>query len=92
MVLPLRKVQRKAASADKRLRKRATDAEALVTRLTAHKAELERALADPKIYEGDGKRAVDLGREAVAVQRELAAAEEIWLACQEELEQAAVSA
>ncbi|MHB1217442.1 MAG: ABC-F family ATP-binding cassette domain-containing protein [Alphaproteobacteria bacterium] len=87
-----RKVQRKAASADKRLRKRATDAEALVARLTARKAELERALADPKIYEGDGKRVADLGREAVTIQRDLAAAEETWLACQEELEQAAASA
>ncbi|MGE0093563.1 MAG: ABC-F family ATP-binding cassette domain-containing protein [Alphaproteobacteria bacterium] len=87
-----RKIQRKAASADKRLRKRATDAEALVTRLTARKAELEKALADPKIYESDGKQAVDLGREAAAVQRNLAAAEEDWLACQEELEQAAANA
>ena len=87
-----RKVQRKAASADKRLRKRATDAEALVARLTARKAELEKALADPKVYEGDGKRAADLGREAVTVQRDLATAEEDWLACQEELEQAAASA
>jgi ATP-binding cassette subfamily F protein 3 len=87
-----RKVQRKAASVDKRLRKRATDAEALVARLTARKAELEQALADPKIYEGDGKQAADLGREAVSVQRDLAAAEEDWLACQEELEQAAASA
>ena len=87
-----RKVQRKAASADKKLRKRATDAEALVTRLTARKRELEKALADPKVYEGDGKRAADLGREASAVQRDLIAAEEAWLACQEELEQAAANA
>ena len=87
-----RKIQRKAASADKRLRKRATDAEALVVRLTARKAELEKALADPKIYEGDGKQAADLGREAAAVQRDLTAAEEDWLACQEELEQVAANA
>ncbi|MCX7356368.1 MAG: ABC-F family ATP-binding cassette domain-containing protein [Alphaproteobacteria bacterium] len=87
-----RKVQRKAASADKRLRKRASDAETLVARLTARKAELEKALADPKIYEGDGKRATDLGREAVTVERDLASAEEDWLACQEELEQAAANA
>ena len=87
-----RKTQRKAASAGKRLRKRATDAEALVARLTARKAELEKALADPKAYEGDGKRAGDLGREATSVQRELAIAEEEWLACQEELEQAAAGA
>ncbi len=87
-----RKIQRKAAAADKRLRKRATDAEALVVRLTARKAELEKALANPKIYEGEGKQAADLGREAAAVQRNLATAEEDWLACQEELEQATAGA
>jgi ATP-binding cassette subfamily F protein 3 len=82
------KAQRKAAAADKRLRKRVADAEALVERLIARKAELDAALADPKIYEGGAKRAAELGQEAARVQRELATAEEAWLASQEELEQA----
>ena len=93
---PSRKDQRRA-SAEARaaiapLKKKATDAEALVGKLSAEKAKIEAKLADPKLYEGPAdalrKLQIDLG----AVEKKLAAAEETWLEALEAYEAAAAEA
>ncbi|HYG87025.1 MAG TPA: ABC-F family ATP-binding cassette domain-containing protein [Azospirillum sp.] len=93
---PSRKDQRRA-SAEARaalapLKKKATDAEALVTKLSAEKAKIEAKLADPKLYEGPSdalrKLQIDLG----AVEKKLSAAEETWLEALETYEAAAADA
>ncbi len=93
---PSRKDQRRA-SAEARvalapLKKKATDAEALVTKLSAEKSKITAKLADPKLYEGssDVLRAlqIDLG----VVEKKLTAAEEAWLEVLETYEAAAAEA
>ena len=64
-------------------RKHLAETEKLVASLTARKAELERALADPEVHKGDVKRLGELGAEAARVGEELAQAEETWFALHE---------
>ncbi|WP_448187259.1 ABC-F family ATP-binding cassette domain-containing protein [Azospirillum sp. sgz301742] len=93
---PSRKDQRRA-SAEARvalapLKKKATDAETAVTKLSTEKAKIEAKLANPKLYEGPSeplrKLQIDLG----AVEKKLAAAEEVWLEALEVYEAAAAEA
>ncbi len=86
------KEERKAA-ADQRaqlapLRKKAEEAEKLVTRLSAQKAKLEAELADPKLYSGPAEAVTKVKKTLAEVERDLGAAEETWLATQEALEAA----
>ena len=48
------------------------------------------ALADPDLYQGDNTALIDLQRQHGHIERDLAAAEEAWLALQEEWEAAAL--
>jgi len=68
------------------LRRRAREAEALVSRLTAEQSKLDAELAAPETY-GDGKRAAELTRQRGEVARRLAAAENEWLDAQQALEE-----
>ena len=86
------KDERKAA-ADQRallapLRKKAEEAEKLVTKLTAQKTKLEAELADPKLYNGPPDAVTKVKKSLAEVERELGVAEEDWLTSQEALEQA----
>jgi len=86
------KDERKAA-ADQRaqlapLRKKADEAEKLVTKLSAQKAKLEAELADPKLYNGPAEAVTKVKKTLAEVERDLGAAEETWLEAQEALEQA----
>jgi ATP-binding cassette, subfamily F, member 3 len=85
-----RKSERRA-SAQRReaagsLKKRARDAEALVTRLNAEKAKLESDLAAPETY-ADSKRAADLARQQGELVSRLRTAEDEWLEAQAALDQ-----
>ena len=92
----LNKKQRRQASAEKRrvlsdLSKRLSQAEKTVHRLEQLKGDLQRDLADPKLYEGDGDPAAvqkKLGR----VEKDLKAAENEWAAAQEEFDAASEKA
>ena len=68
------------------LRKRAQEAEALVTRLTDEKASLEKELAAPETY-SDKKKAAELSRRQGELASRLAAAEDQWLEAQAALDQ-----
>ena len=74
---------KKPGATGNKARKRLVETEALVARLTARKAELEKALANPAVHQGDAKRLAELGGEAARVGLELAAAEEAWFALHE---------
>lgn len=75
-------LSREALSA---LKKRARDAEALVTKLNAEKAKLEAELAAPETY-GDSRKAADLSRRQGELARRLAKAEDEWLEAQAALD------
>ena len=64
----------------------ARDAEAVVTRLTAEKAEIEAGLADPSLYDGETDGLAELLRRQGEIGKALAAAEERWLEAQELIE------
>ncbi len=68
------------------LRRKARDAETLVTKLSAEKAKLEAELARPEVYE-DAKRVAELTRQQGEAASRLAAAEEQWLEAQQALEE-----
>jgi ATP-binding cassette subfamily F protein 3 len=68
------------------LKKRAQEAEALVTRLNAEKASLENELAVPETY-ADKKKVAELSRRQGEITSRLAAAEDQWLEAQAALDQ-----
>jgi ATP-binding cassette subfamily F protein 3 len=68
------------------LKKRAREAEALVTTLNAEKTKLEAELAAPETY-GNSKKAAELARRQGELARRLAAAEDEWLEAQAALDQ-----
>ena len=89
-----KKEQRRQA-ADKRkalapLRGQLQRAEKNMAKLEDEKAKISEALADPSLYDGDNGVLMDLQRQHGHVERDLAAAEEAWLALQEEWEAAEV--
>jgi ATP-binding cassette subfamily F protein 3 len=69
------------------LKKKVEQAAAVVTQLEAERAKLQAKLADPKLY-GDVARTVEVQRDLGRIEKELAAAEERWMALESELEQA----
>jgi ATP-binding cassette subfamily F protein 3 len=73
------------------LRKRVGAAEKLIEKLGADQQRLEARLADPTLYSESAKAELvtKLQRELGTVRRDIAAAEEEWMAAQEELESAA---
>ncbi|MGE4063490.1 MAG: ABC-F family ATP-binding cassette domain-containing protein [Rhodospirillaceae bacterium] len=86
-----RKVQRQR-SAERRqslapLKKKVEQAAAAVTKLEAEKARLAAKLADPELY-GNSAKALEVQRDLGRIERELAAAEEVWMGLETELEQA----
>ncbi|MBI3199221.1 MAG: ABC transporter ATP-binding protein, partial [Rhodospirillales bacterium] len=88
-----KKDQRKAA-ADNRaqkapLRKAVDSAEKMLARLTAQLDGVVAKLSDPAIYAGPGTVVTDLQREKARLEREVANAEQRWLAAQEAFENAA---
>ncbi len=62
------------------LKKRARKAEKEVERLGGRIANLDDALGDASLYDGDGARAAELSKERGLLARQLAEAEERWLA------------
>jgi ATP-binding cassette subfamily F protein 3 len=71
------------------LRKRAKDAETQLARLAAEQATIEAKLADPALYApGRSAEVTAANTRLAAIRREAAAAEDIWLTAQEELEAA----
>ncbi len=87
-----RKDQRRAAAEARAalapLRRRARDAEVRIAKLERDKAELERRLADPALYAGPAEAVTALQMALHALGRDLAAAEEAWLAAHEALDAA----
>ncbi|GAB4356824.1 MAG: ABC-F family ATP-binding cassette domain-containing protein [Kiloniellaceae bacterium] len=76
----------RAAVAD--LRKAVKQAEAEVDKLNRKKAELEKRLADPEVYNGPTAKLQDLQIRFGQVKQSIAAAEERWLELQTQLEEA----
>jgi ATP-binding cassette subfamily F protein 3 len=91
-----RREQRKQA-AEKRqtlapLRKQIQRIEKNVAKFQAEKAEIQRKMADPTLYDGDSSKLVDLQRDLGWMSRQLDEAEANWLGLQEELEGASAVA
>lgn len=91
-----RREQRKQA-AEKRqtlapLRKQIQRIEKNVAKFQAEKAEIQRKMADPTLYDGDSSKLVDLQRDLGWMSRQLDEAEANWLGLQEELEEASAVA
>ena len=68
------------------LKRRITAAEAAMAKLGKRIAEIDAALADPKLYERDPARVAGLAKERADAAAALAAAEEDWLALSAEYE------
>ena len=88
----LNKKQQRQASAEKRralsdLKKRLGKVEKTVHRLEQHRDDLQHALADPELYEGEGDPA-DVQKKLGRVKKDLKAAEDDWTAAQEEFDEA----
>ena len=84
-----RRARAEARQAVAPLRRQARDAEALLLKLAAERSRIETALADPAMY-AEG-RAADVTRantRLALLAREVAAAEAVWMAAEEKLEQA----
>ncbi len=69
------------------LKKKVEQAAGAVTKLEGERAKLQTKLADPKLY-GDAAKTVEVQRELGRVEKDLAAAEELWMKLESELEQA----
>jgi len=84
-----RRARAEARQATAPLRKKAKDAEALITKLNTERAGLEKKLADPKLYEaGRAAEVTAANTRLAAIAREVAAAELAWLAAEEAIEAA----
>jgi ATP-binding cassette subfamily F protein 3 len=77
-----------ARAAKAPLVKAAKAAEQAVERLSAERARIETALADPALYTGTPDRLAELTKARADVERRLAAAEDAWLDAQSALEAA----
>ena len=88
---PNDKKERRRRSAEERaalsgLSKKRKEAVAMVDRLDAQRTELQKALADPALYDGDKSELVDLQVKLGQVEKDLAEAEEAWMAIEQEWE------
>ncbi|MGE0723853.1 MAG: ABC-F family ATP-binding cassette domain-containing protein [Alphaproteobacteria bacterium] len=85
-----RKAQRREAAGKRQatapLRKRVQAAAAAVDKLEKERAAVERRLADPATYSGDGAAVPDLLKSKADLDRRIAAAEAEWVAAEEALE------
>lgn len=70
------------------LRRQVLEAEAVVARLEAEKTNMRDALADPALYQGDGRRVADLRRQYAQLEKSIASAEETWFSRQQAFEEA----
>ena len=70
------------------LRRQVLEAEAVVARLEAEKTNMRDALADPALYQGDGRRVADLRRQYAQLEKSIATAEETWFSRQQAFEEA----
>ena len=90
-----RKEERRLAAKKRQLlaplRQEMQRAEKEMEKLESAKAKLQKALADPEIYNGGTDRLLTLQRELGAVEKSLGETEEIWLAAQGRLEEAAAA-
>ena len=77
---PNKKEKRRSAAHRRGLKKQLALAEGRVHRLEARRAELEISLADPALYEGGNDKSAAIHQEISRLGRELARAEEIWMA------------
>ena len=93
---PSRKDQRRAAAEARAtlapLKKKASDAESQVNKLSEEKRKIEAKLADPALYSGPSDKLQKLQIDLGAVEKKLAAAEESWLEVLEAYESAAAEA
>ncbi len=93
---PNKKDQRRAAAESRAalapLKRKATDAETLVNKLTDEKRKIEAKMADPALYTGPADKLTRLQIDMGAVDKKLAAAEEAWLEALESYENAAAEA
>jgi len=93
---PNKKDQRRAAAEARTalapLKRKATDAEALVTKLTEEKRKIETRMADPTLYSGPADKLTKLQIDLGVVEKKLATAEETWLEALETYESAAAEA
>ena len=69
------------------MKKRLNQTENTVHRLERKRDELQNALADPELYEGDGSPA-EVQKKLGRVEKDLQAAEDDWTALQEEWDRA----
>ena len=81
----------KARAGLTRLRREIGDAEAGLEAVGAEKAEIERRLADPAVYDGPADDLSELLKRQGEIARRFAEAEARWLAAQEALEAARIS-
>jgi ATP-binding cassette, subfamily F, member 3 len=90
---PNKKDQRRAAAESRAalapLKRKATDAEALVNKLTEEKRKIEAKMADPALYTGPADKLTKLQIDLGVVDKKLASAEETWLEALEAYETAA---
>jgi len=90
---PNKKDQRRAAAESRAalapLKRKATDAEALVNKLTEEKRKIEAKMADPALYTGPADKLTKLQIDLGVVDKKLASAEETWLDALEAYETAA---
>jgi ATP-binding cassette, subfamily F, member 3 len=90
---PNKKDQRRAAAESRAalapLKRKATDAEALVNKLTEEKRKIEAKMADPALYTGPADKLTKLQIDLGVVDKNLASAEETWLDALEAYETAA---
>jgi len=93
---PNKKDQRRAAAEARTalapLKRKATDAEALVTKLSEEKRKIEAKMADPALYSGPSDKLTKLQIDLGTVEKKLATAEESWLEALELYESAAAEA
>ncbi|MBF0167868.1 MAG: ABC-F family ATP-binding cassette domain-containing protein [Alphaproteobacteria bacterium] len=89
---PSRKDERRQAAEARAklapLRQAAKAADAHLAKLHDKKAQLEKKLADPKLYEGPPEKVTNLRLDLGALDRDLADAEAVWLSAHEALEAA----
>ncbi len=88
-----RKEQRRQAADRRRalapLKQRLSDSEAAVHRLEAEKARLAGMMADGALYAGDPQKLIELQKHLGQIEKDLAAAEDLWLRLHEEWDEAA---
>lgn len=88
-----RKEQRRQAADRRRalapLKQRLSDAESTVHRLEAEKARLAGMMGDSALYAGDPQKLIDLQKRLGQIEKDLAAAEDLWLRLHEEWDEAA---